>query len=433
MGGGLDTMLSSKLWLGVGTFALVGVPVQAAPSLASDPTVQLPGSSPGRPSLRSGEPLRLAVRSGGEAGEAGAAREGGEGGEGGEHRERRRNHRGHAKQYHARERGTSTASQRPAPREGVHSSAPGPLFETLGLLRSTRLLGGCQYGGGRGAGGEGGERGYGGESSVNDRYIFGFTEGSDVERCGEREFEVDAKVRAGKEAGRYVAIEEETEFEYGVTDKLLAAGGVYTTYKGISNVPGLDNRHLSAFDGAAAEIKYQFVNRHEAPFGIGISAEPEYHLYSDLSGRREDTYEVETRFFVDREFIPNRLYGAINLLYEPELAHVLEFDNTGRFVNFERESTFGVSGALAYQVFQGVIAGGEVRYLAKYSGLGLNMFEGDALYFGPTLSVRPRPNVSLTMAFSIQATGRVADNPADRLNLDEFEKYQGRVRFVYEF
>jgi hypothetical protein len=293
--------------------------------------------------------------------------------------------------------------------------------------------GGCRYAGGPGAGGEGGERGYGGEGSVNDRYIFGFTEGSDVERCGEREFEVDAKVRTGKEAGRYLAIEEETEFEYGVTDKLLAAVGVYSTYKGIAGAPGLDNRHLAAFDGAAAEIKYQFVDRHEAPFGVGISAEPEYHLYSDLSGRREDTYEVETRFFVDREFIANRLYGAVNLLYEPELAHVLELDSAGRFVNFERESTFGVSGALAYQVVHGVIAGGEVRYLAKYSGLGLNRFEGDALYLGPTLSVRPRPNVSLTLAFSIQATGRVAANPADRLNLDEFEKYQGRVRFVYEF
>ncbi|MCX8254388.1 MAG: hypothetical protein OTI36_10440 [Beijerinckiaceae bacterium] len=327
----------------------------------------------------------------------------------------------------------STASPTPASREEARSPASAPLFETLGLLRSSRLLGGCRYAGGPGAGGEGGERGYGGEGSVNDRYIFGFTEGSDVERCGEREFEVDAKVRTGKEAGRYLAIEEETEFEYGVTDKLLAAVGVYSTYKGIAGAPGLDNRHLAAFDGAAAEIKYQFVDRHEAPFGVGISAEPEYHLYSDLSGRREDTYEVETRFFVDREFIANRLYGAVNLLYEPELAHVLELDSAGRFVNFERESTFGVSGALAYQVVHGVIAGGEVRYLAKYSGLGLNRFEGDALYLGPTLSVRPRPNVSLTLAFSIQATGQVAANPADRLNLDEFEKYQGRVRFVYEF
>lgn len=204
-----------------------------------------------------------------------------------------------------------------------------------------------------GAGGEGGEGGaplggIGGEGGVNTRYIFGFTEGADVERYREREIENDTVFRGGKRAGDYFALSNKTELEYGVSDNLLAAFGTFFSYHNIRNVPGLDDRSGANFNGLSGELKYRILDRYNYPFGLGISVEPEWNRFSGGSGRRENSYALETKLYIDKELIPGTLFGALNLLYEPEVAHVKELDpETGRIVNWERESTFGVSGALA--------------------------------------------------------------------------------------
>jgi hypothetical protein len=293
-----------------------------------------------------------------------------------------------------------------------------------------------------GAGGEGGEGGAplggigaaGGEAGVNTRYIFGFTEGADVERYREREIENDTIFRGGKRAGDYFALSNKTELEYGVSDNLLAAFGTFFSYHNIRNVPGLDDRSGANFNGLSGELKYRILDRYNYPFGLGISVEPEWSRVSSGSGRRENSYGLETKLYIDKELIPGTLFGALNLLYEPEVAHVKELNpETGIFRNWERESTFGVSGALAYLVSPGLFVGGEVRYLRQYAGTYLNRFEGDAVFAGPTLSWRFAPRALIQAAYSVQVTGKSLDDPTKHLNLIGFERHQARLRLVVEF
>ncbi|MFL6180598.1 MAG: hypothetical protein ACJ74E_12260 [Actinomycetes bacterium] len=293
-----------------------------------------------------------------------------------------------------------------------------------------------------GAGGEGGERGYGlrgpggegGEAGVNTQYIFGFTEGADTERAGEREIEQDATGRFAKRAGSYTALQNKTEFEYGLTNDLLFAFGSFLSYHRIRNVPELDDRNQVNFDGLSTELKYRFLDRRTAPFGLAISAEPEWHRFSETGGRRENSYAVELKLYADAELIPGRLFIAGNVLYEPEIAKVNEIEEeTGHFRRWERESTLGFSGAISAALTDTVFIGAEVRHLTKYEGSFLNKEEGHALFVGPTLSARILPNAVLQAAYSVQVSGRAKDEPDRHLDLANFERHQGRLRFVYEF
>ena len=70
---------------------------------------------------------------------------------------------------------------------------------------------------------------------------------------------------------------------------------------------------------------------------MAFSVEPEWHRYSELSGRFENRYELELKLYVDKELIPGRLFVAGNLVYEPEAVLAKESDlKTGQFIRWER-------------------------------------------------------------------------------------------------
>jgi hypothetical protein len=298
-----------------------------------------------------------------------------------------------------------------------------------------------QRGGFGGEGGEGGERGSGrrseraprwgdggeaGERGVNTRYIFGFTEGADTERAREKEFENDTQGRLGKRSGTYTALQN--------TNNLLAEVGVFGSYHRIQDVPDFEDRNNARFDGAFAEVKYRFLNRNIHGIGMAFSVEPEWHRYSDLTGRFENSYAVELKLYADKELIPGRLFIAGNLVYEPEAVLAKEFDaDTGQFTKWERESSFQAQGAISGAVTPDLFLGAEVRYLAQYEGSFLNHLEGRALYAGPTLYARLSSKSTITLAYSWQVSGKAIEQPDQRLDLLNFERQQFRVRWVSEF
>ena len=401
-----------KLWLGVGAFALAGAanPVAADPIASPDPAnPQIPVAASAGEGQAS-RPVILAQTGGfgGEGGERGrprSLRKSGESHDRGIHRKKRRSHR------------------------SVHKGGLGG--ERGGTARG-RLQGG--EGGERGALGIAGQGGEGGEAGVNTRYLFGFTEGADTERAGEREFENDVIGRFGKRGGSYTALQNKTELEYGITNNLMFERGTFTSYYRIRNVPDLEDRNAANFDGLFAELKYRILDRTIHPIGLAVSVEPEWHRFSETSGTREDSYALEFKLYADKELIPNKLFVAANLAYEPEAAHVREFDpDTGRFTEWERESSLRASGAISMALTDRLFLGAEVRYLAKYEGSFLNRFEGRALYVGPTLSARILPNAILQGAYSVQIAGKAEDEPERRLDLVNFERHQARLRLVFEF
>ena len=337
--------------------------------------------------------------------------------------------------------------------EGGEAGASRPVAAPRRTPQQQHKSKATQPGGFGGGGGEGGERGSGrrsdragnparpaakggegGELGVNTRYIFGFTEGADTERAREKEVENDTQGRLEKRSGTYTALQNKTEVEFGVTNDLLLEVGLFSSYHRIENVPDFEDRNAARFDGASAEMKYRFLDRNVHGIGMAFSLEPEWHRYSDLTGRFENSYSVELKLYADKELVPGRLFLAGNLVYEPEAVLAKQFDpDTAQFTKWERESSFQALGAISAAVTSGLFVGAEVRYLAKYDGNFLNQLEGRALYVGPTLYARLSSKSTVTLAYSRQVAGKATEHPDQSLDLLNFERQQFRVRWVSEF
>jgi hypothetical protein len=137
-------------------------------------------------------------------------------------------------------------------------------------------------------------------------------------------------------------------------------------------------------------------------------------------------YGAEIQLLADRELQPDRLVGAINLLFANDRTHLIASDG------IEHESLVGGGAALAAQIMPGLSLGGEARYLRDYSGSALNVFAGQALYIGPTVYARLAGNAFVSAAWNFQVWGFAPAAPG-ALDLVNFERHQVKLRFGVEF
>jgi hypothetical protein len=259
--------------------------------------------------------------------------------------------------------------------------------------------------------------------------IFGFTEGTDVGEKGEREISVDmfggfGRQHAGRGPSRYFSGEAEAEFEYGLTDSLSLGLGASLVYHDIRNIADLDDLVGGEFNGLSAELKYRILNRETVPIGLAVSLEPEWSRFEDDSGERADGFELNTKLMIDRELVPDKLFGAMNVIYTPEWSH--GEDGT------EKESSLEVSGALSVQVTPGIFVGGELRYLTSYEGLAFDHLEGSAFYGGPSFYAQLSKSTYFKVAYSYQFAGSSPDS-GNNLDLIGHDRHQLKVGVGVEF
>ena len=265
---------------------------------------------------------------------------------------------------------------------------------------------------------------------IETKYVFGFTEGSGIGLEGEKEFSLDTQARIGKKAGRYWGSETKFEFEFTPNQYVQFEFGPFASAHSINGVPDLDDRKQLAFGGFFGEIRYLLLDRTSSqPLSVTLSAEPEWRRIDETSGNRVKNVELELKLNADLELVPQRLYAALNLLYEPEGTH--DPDNVG--AGWEKESKGGVSLALAYRIVPTVMVGAEAWYLRHYDGMWFNTFTGDAYYVGPTLFVQLSPKMFVAAAWNVQVYGSDVDDPGARLNLAEFSRHRAKLKVAVEF
>src|SRR5204863_562468 len=159
---------------------------------------------------------------------------------------------------------------------------------------------------------------------IETKYIFGFTEGSGIGLEGEKEFSIDTVGRFGKRDGRYAATETKFEFEYTPNQYIQLEFGPLAAGHYIRDVTDLDNRNTFQPSGLFGEVRYLLLDRPASPVAVTVSFEPNYRAFDETSGERVQNYEFETKIMADVELIKNRVYGAVNLIYEPEITRATE-------------------------------------------------------------------------------------------------------------
>ena len=135
---------------------------------------------------------------------------------------------------------------------------------------------------------------------------------------------------------------------------------------------------------------------------------------------------LEFRIVADSELIPNRLYAALNLIYEPGAAKPTD---TGIW---ERSSEAGVGLGFAYRITPTFALGAGAEYDRAYDGLAFQTFEGQALFVGPTMQINVAPKILLAAAFSAQVSGQAVDDPR-AFDLTNFQRYRANLKLEFEF
>jgi hypothetical protein len=257
-------------------------------------------------------------------------------------------------------------------------------------------------------------------------HLFGFTLGTDVNDVGETEGELESVGRFGKRGGSYAAMSTLAGIKAIPFKDFSIEPGIGFASHNISGVPGLDDRRQFAFESFGFETRYRLLDRAQAPFGLTLGADPRWSRLDDISGEHVDRYGSGFLAIVDKELVADRVFAAVNLLYE------LEASRSGLTNVWEHQSSIGVTAALAVQVESGMLIGAEARYLRSYDGLGLDAFTGHALFIGPTFYRRFNARICMGAAWSVQVAGRAVAVPG-ALDLVNFERQQATVRFGYNF
>lgn len=259
------------------------------------------------------------------------------------------------------------------------------------------------------------------------KYIFGFTTGADIGVPGEQSIEFETNAAFQKRGGHDSAVEQEIEFEGVPTDFFSYELSAHGSYHAISGTNGLDDINRIGFSGLSTSLSFAILHRGpESPIGLTVVAEPEWERIDGDSG--QFTRDVSSTFtlIADTELISNRLYGAVNISYAPEVGKAADD------VDWQHSSTLGLTAALAYRVAPKITLGGELEYYRAYDGLLFDTFAGNAFYAGPTLHVQFDSKTMLAAAFSTQVAGQAAGERND-LDLTNFERYRFNLKFEKEF
>jgi hypothetical protein len=245
------------------------------------------------------------------------------------------------------------------------------------------------------------------------KYIFGFTEGSDIGPEGERAIEFDSNLAFQKRQGVYNALEQEIEYETNPTQDLQIEASAHGVYHQIRGVDGFDDFQGANFGGLSANFRYNLIGRGPgAPVGLTFSVEPEWSRVND-AGKVNTSFGATAKIIADTELVPDRLFAAVNAIYAPEVSR--DFGNP----DWMKASTLGLTTALTCRIAPEVTLGGELEYYRANDSFWLVNFAGHALYAGPTLFVQMTNKILLAAAFSTQIAGHAAgdQNPLSKARL----------------
>src|SRR5262249_45927378 len=195
-----------------------------------------------------------------------------------------------------------------------------------------------------------------GTDPADTEHLFGFVEGADIGSKGERELVVDSSLRAGRSTGFFANTASELELKYTAFQNFRISAAAAVAYYDIAGISGIDDARRAAIQSLFFDARFRLLDRNRAPFGLTISAAPHWGFVDETSGVRTGHSGAEIQLLVDRELKPDRLVGAINLLFANDRARLLASDGV------QHESLAGAGAALAAQIMPGLWLGGEARY-----------------------------------------------------------------------
>ena len=217
---------------------------------------------------------------------------------------------------------------------------------------------------------------------------------------GALEFELWNTGSIGKLSGFYYRFQPRFEFEYGVTDRLSAS--FYFNFEQVT----ADNNSFSSspfsFSSTSIELKYRLTDPGQ------VFVDPAIYFEGSYGG---DELEYEGKVILSKRI--NNWIAALNVTSEIEREIIVS----------EQESTFEVTGGLAYEFSPNIALGLEYRHHRIFEDI-YGEEQAQATFIGPTINVQGN-SFYFTFNFLKQITG----SPQSKNNLDliDHENYEFRT------
>lgn len=257
--------------------------------------------------------------------------------------------------------------------------------------------------------------------------IFGFTSTSDTGTPGEKSFALESTTRFGKADGVYVSPSVKIEFGYSAAENLWVALSPFISQFRIRDVTGLDSLNRTRFDGISTEIIWRFLPRTASGLAASFSVEPRWAQLDGATGTGVNALSAEFKFYIDQVLIPDTLFAALNLNYQPGSQQAFAAGSP-----WIASSQTNISAGLTYQVNPQFFIGIEARYLAAFDGAFLDSTLGTAFFFGPNFTYKFSEKTAFNVGWTPQLWGHANGTPG-RLDLTNFERHQLRAKFAATF
>lgn len=257
-----------------------------------------------------------------------------------------------------------------------------------------------------------------------DENYFGYTYGSETLPKGHWEVYQWATSRTGKADGSYSAVDLQTEFEHGFTDRLQGSFYLNAVKHDISNVTDFSDRDQFRFNGVQGSLKYSLKSPYKDGYGLAVYLEPGYKRYSAKSGDREDTFFLEPKLIVQKNFLDDSLILAANFSGEFEREHNLEENE------WESELELQFSAGLSYRFAPNWFVGVETVATSAFERMHLDDLGEYGIFAGPNLHYANKQWWA-TLTVLPQLTGWPETNGSR--DLEHFEKLQVRLKVGVNF
>ena len=261
-------------------------------------------------------------------------------------------------------------------------------------------------------------------SASADENYFGYTYGAETLPKGRSEIYQWLTSRTGKADGAYSAVDLQTEIEHGFTDRLQGSLYLNAIHHDVSGVTGFAERNQSAFNGLQASVKYNLQSPEKGGWGLAVYLEPGFKRYSAKSGARTDTYFLEPKIIVQRNFLDDTLVWATNFGTEFERGNERVLDR------WQSELELQLSTGLSYRFAPRWFAGVEGSATSAFERMDIEELGEYAVFIGPNLHYAA-PSWWSTLTVFPQVTGWPA-NQGSR-NLNNFEALHVRLKVGYNF
>ena len=135
---------------------------------------------------------------------------------------------------------------------------------------------------------------------IDTEHIYGFMIGTDVGELGEREFQSETTGRFSRQGGAYQAAGQQFELEFVPIRNFRIEVGTTLAAHNIDSVPGFADRNQAAWQGASLDLRYRFLDRETAPFGLTLAVESHGDRIDEVTASRVRSYGTEVTLALEQ-------------------------------------------------------------------------------------------------------------------------------------